>query len=55
MNQNSEKIVSSIQIETEKQARERKQLFLLSLISVVFCLAIWELAVKLEWLNSKYI
>lgn len=46
---------SSMQIEIEKRAKEKRILFLLSVMSVVVSLTIWELAVGLGWFDSRYI
>lgn len=55
MKRELESVASSIQIETKKRNKEKRQLFCLSVISVMFCLILWELAVRLGWLNGRYI
>ena len=51
----SEKIVSSVQIEEKKRAKEKIQLFLISAASVIVFLGIWEAAVRLSWVNSQFV
>ena len=46
-----EKTTSSIQIEERKRKKEKRELFLISAVSVAVFLGIWELAVRMEWLD----
>ena len=53
---NGENVVrSSVEQEKRNQKREKIRLFLLSVTTVVVLLAIWEIAVRLNWVNSKYL
>ena len=48
-------VSESIRIENQNRAREKRQLFLISLTSVVICLLIWEIAVRTALINPKYL
>ena len=51
----TEKIVSSVQIEEKKRAKEKIHLFLISTVSVIIFLGIWEMAVRLAWVNPQFV
>ena len=51
----TEKIVSSVQIEEKKRAKEKIHLFLISAASVIIFLGIWETAVRLAWVNPQFV
>lgn len=51
----SEKLTSSIQIEEKKRAKEKRQLFLISSVSVIVFLGIWEIAVRLAWVDPQFV
>lgn len=51
----TEKNVSSVQIEERKRAREKVQLFLISAASVMVFLGVWETAVRLSWVNPQFV
>lgn len=48
-------VSSSIKLEERNIKKEKIKLFLLSLISVAVALTIWQLAVSLGWVNSRYV
>ena len=50
-----EKTTSSIQIEERKRKKEKRELFLISAVSVAVFLGIWELAVRMEWLDPQFV
>ena len=52
---NAAAVSESIRIENQNRAREKRQLFLISLTSVVICLLIWEIAVRTALINPKYL
>jgi len=52
---NMEGTMNSIKVESVARAREKRRLLLISIITVFCFLAIWEAAVRLEWLNPKYV
>ena len=51
----TEKIVSSVQIEEKKRAKEKIHLFLISTVSVIIFLGIWEMPVRLAWVNPQFV
>lgn len=46
---------SSILLEEKNRAREKRQLLLLSCISVIVFLSIWHMAVSFSWVNPKFV
>ncbi len=48
-------VSESIRIENQNRAREKRQLFFISLTSVVICLLVWEIAVRTALINPKYL
>lgn len=55
MTEDKVKNISSIEIETKKRAKEKKELFMISVLSVLVVLAFWELAVRMSWLNPRFV
>ena len=59
MSDNSKQIstetANSIQIEAKAKRREARQLLLISTVSVLVFLCLWELAVRAGWIDSKYL
>jgi taurine transport system permease protein len=46
---------NSIEVEARKIARQKAQLKIISLVSVVFVILLWECAVRFSWVNPKYV
>ena len=51
----SAEVANSILIEAKAKRKENRQLLLISTISVLVFLGIWELAVRVGWIDSKYL
>ena len=51
----STEVANSILIEAKAKRKENRQLLLISTISVLVFLGIWELAVRIGWIDSKYL
>ena len=51
----STEVANSILIEAKAKRKENRQLLLISTISVLVFLGIWELAVRVGWIDSKYL
>ena len=51
----SAEVANSILIEAKAKRRENRPLLLISTISVLVFLGIWELAVRVGWIDSKYL
>ncbi|MDD2958587.1 MAG: ABC transporter permease [Lachnospiraceae bacterium] len=49
------KVANSILIETAARKRERKQLLIISLVCIFLFFGIWEIAVRLNWIDGKYL
>lgn len=47
--------LSSIKVESKARAREKRRLLFISILSILCFLALWEAAVRFEWLNPKYV
>lgn len=54
-NQDDQLLTESILIENRNRAKEKKELFCISLVSIILVLVLWEIAVVTELINPRYI